>query len=443
MRAVMKIGIAISVLVLTAGSSLGQQSAAPITQPSTGWGFPSLDGNIHYALTASQLIRFGYYSKGAVTPSTAFTGNAAYSSTSEQAPFNMILAGGVVVSESSNTGTTGYVNLAASQGLKTGKWVFGLSDSLSFLPESPTTGVAGYAGVGDIGAVPVDGPVLGPAGGIITLSGSRIGNSISGDFERLLTNSTSISGGAAWGILHFIDGSDGSDSSRISSQLSVNHHLDARDTISVSGVYSVYDYGATENYLTFETKGVNASYSRLLSRTLAMSVSAGPEWVDSNNPAQIPARVITAGNAGLSYSHGLTNASLTYSRGINNGSGVLAGALSNSVIGTISHAYGRDWLVSVSGAYIQTSGLENVTTTEPGSGEIVFSAPEYEEFWTVFGTVQVTHKLGRRSSWYASYTNQHQTFSNTFNGTNAFYGTSQIIGIGITYSPRSTRLGQF
>ena len=99
-----------------------------------------------------------------------------------------------MLAESGQQNTTSYQNLAVSQKLITGKWVLGLSDSVSFLPQSPTVGLSGIAGVGDIGAGPIDGPGSGPAGGILTYSGSRLSNHLSGSMERLLTGKTSISG---------------------------------------------------------------------------------------------------------------------------------------------------------------------------------------------------------------------------------------------------------
>ena len=57
------------------------------------------------------------------------------------------------------------MNMSVSQGYIARNWVFNISDSFSFLPQSPTTGLSGIAGVGDLGSTPVQGPWKGRLGG--------------------------------------------------------------------------------------------------------------------------------------------------------------------------------------------------------------------------------------------------------------------------------------
>jgi hypothetical protein len=59
-----------------------------------------------------------------------------------------------------------------------------------------------------------------------------------------------------------------------------------------------------------------------------------------------------------------------------------------------------------------------------------------------YGVVQVSHAFTRTISGYASYTAQNQSLSQVFS-TNAFNGTSHIFGIGISWTPQATRLGDF
>lgn len=443
----MKIGISILTLFLMPGAfSYGQavpaggSSATPTASAaSSGFGFPSLDGTLHYALNASEIVQYGYYGSGNASASAVLSGDIAYSSTSVNAPFNMLFAGGVILAESGQQNTTTYENLAVSQGLISGKWVLGLSDSVSFLPQSPTTGLSGIAGVGDIGAVPIQGPSTGPAGGILTYAGSRLSNSLSGNVERLLTGKTSISGTGTWTILHFLHGNDGFDSTQVSGQAGLNHRIDARDSVSVNGVYSVVTFGANEGGLSFTTQGINGLYSRILNRTFSISASAGPQWVSSSNSALIPSSLNVAATAGLAFEHKLTTGRIGYSRGVNAGSGVQLGGLSDTVSVGVGHPIGRDWLASGNAAFTHTSSLAtNGVTPPPG---VIF--PIGGTFTTAFGGVQVSHRLGRTLSMYGSYGLQHQTHDAGFTGTNAFDGTSQTFGIGISFTPRSTRLGQF
>jgi len=390
-------------------------------------------------LGASQIVQYGYFGSGNVTGSAAVSGGIGYSSMSTKAPFDMVYSGGVLISESSGQNTSTYQDLSVSQGLMAGRWVFGLDDSVSYLPQSPTTGYSGIPGVGDIGVIPPGGPTAGYTGGLLTFSGDRVDNTVSGSAERLFTGKTSASAVGSWSIEHFLNGNEGFDNSGVSGEAALNHRIDGRDTISANAVYSLFTFGKNEGGINFETRGVNGVFTRLLSRTLSLEVSAGPQWVTSSDKALIPNSLSAAASAGLGYAHGLTNAELGYTRGVNGGSGVQLGGLSDTASAGVSHAYGREWLVAVTGSYSHTEALTKSNVLPPAGLTIPFGGT----FSTVFGGVQVTRRISRSLSGYASYTAQHQSYDSKFTGVNAFNGTSHTFGIGITYTPHALRLGQF
>ena len=221
----MKMWIPVSMLLLASAASYGQ--AVPTAEASTGSG-PGLswiDGTVHYSLGVSQLIQDGLYGAGNVTGATNLSGSAGYASMSKDKPFSMLYAGGVLFNTGSGQGTQTYQNIAASQGLIRGKWIFNISNSFSFLPQSPTTGYSGISGVGDLGTTPISGPSQGPAGGVLTFAANRISNTLSGSIERRLTGSTSVSGSGSWSILHFLDQQDGLNTTQISGQVGLNHRI--------------------------------------------------------------------------------------------------------------------------------------------------------------------------------------------------------------------------
>jgi hypothetical protein len=404
-----------------------------------------IDGTIHYSLSASEIVQFGYYGPGDVTESSALSGNLAYQGTSQRLPFSLLFAGGVLLPNQQGQGVTTFQNIAVSQGYVTRTWIFNVSDTFSFLPQSPTTGLSGVAGVGDLGVVPISGPTDGPAGGVFSLSGDRIGNSLSGSAERQLGRATSISAVGSWSVLHFLGDSNadpyGLDTTQVTGSVALNRRLDARSSASINAVYSDFTYGgSTQTNPLFtapniETRGINVSYQRSLSRSLSAGVSVGPQWVSSSNSALVPSALNLAVTASLSYHRRFTTASVAYSRGVNGGSGVLPGALSDSISGGVGRPIGRAWVASLSAGYTHTSGLAELGF--PGS------APIQADFNTVYGGGQVTRSISEHFSGYASYTIQDQTGNNQFPVQNALNGVSQTLGVGITFTPRSTRLGQF
>jgi len=442
----MKFRLAVSALLLTTGSiSYGQAVPAggtpmsPVTTNTVGPNLPDLDGIVHYALSASEIAQYGYYGSGVTTYSTTLSGDVSYTAKSATLPTNLILAGGVILANQSTQGTTGYTSVALSQGYVTRTWVFNISDSFSFLPQSPTTGLSGIAGVGDLGSIPVQGPVAGPAGGIFSTAGNRIANSLIGSVERQLDRSTSLSGSGTWTKLHFLDNSDALDNTQIAGVVALNRRLDPRSSVSLNAVYSTFSYGGAPTATSepdIETRGINLSYQRVLSRSLSASVSAGPQWVSSSNSTLVPSSLNVAASAGLSYQRGFTSASVGYSHGVNGGSGVLPGAISDSVSAYLGHTYGRNWVASLNAAYTHSAGL-----TQLSNGSSI--VPVNDVFDTVFGGAQLTRRISTHFSGYVSYEAQNQKQNNNIVVPNALNGTSQTFGIGITFTPRSTRLGQF
>jgi hypothetical protein len=411
-----------------------------MTTNTVGPNLPDLDGVVHYALTASEIAQHGYYGAGVTTYSTTLSGDVSYTAKSIVYPTNLIFSGGVIVANQSAQGTTGYVSAALSQGYVTRSWIFNISDSVSFLPQSPTTGLSGIPGVGDLGSTPVQGPVAGPAGGIFSASGNRIANALTGSAERQFGRATSVSGSGTWTKLHFLDSNDSFDNTQITGVVALNRRLDARSSASLNAVYSTFSYGGGASIANsqpdIETRGINGSYQRVLTRTLSASVSAGPQWVSSSNSTLIPSSLNVAASGSLSYQRGFTSASVSYSRGVNAGSGVLPGAISDSINGSLGHTFGHNWVGSLNMGYSHSSGL-----TQLFNGPSV--VPINESFDSVFGGAQVTRRISLHFSGYASFEAQNQTQNNNIALPNALNGTSQTFGIGITFSPRSTRLGQF
>lgn len=443
----MKIQTLISVLLLSMGASIAQGQALPTADSSMastlGPNLPNLDGVFHYSLSASEVIQFGYYGTGETTNATDLSGNAAYTSPNTTRPFSMLFSGGVILADQSGGGTNSFWNISASQGYVTRHWIFNISDSFSYLPQSPTTGLSGIAGVGDVGSVPTQGPGAGPIGGIITTSGNRIGNSVSGSVERTLTRNTSISGVGSWGVLHYLDSDAdaGLDTSQVSGSVSLNQRLDARSSIGVAGVYSTYSYsgeGSGLNTPDIETRGINLFYQRVLSRTLSVNASVGPQWVSSSNNTLVPDSTDIAVNAGIEYSYQNVHAGLSYSRGVNNGSGILPGSLTDSVAASAGRNFGRDWVVGLTASYSHSAGL----TQFLNGSSLVTTNATYD---TVYGGAQVTRRLSPHFSAYASYTAASQSSNDVVVpvSQNVLDSTFQSFGIGVTFTPRSTNLGQF
>jgi hypothetical protein len=426
-------------------------SSVPRYNP--GPSLPMIDGNLQYALTGSEIISLGLNGVSGVTATTNLSGDVEYLSTNMGHPFSLLYAGGLQFSTLAGHQTIYFQSLSVSQGFVGHGWAAGVSDSVSYLPSSPTTGLSGVPGVGDLGLQPLPDPSV-PAQTVLTNYSNRLSNTLGGNIERRLTGRTSLSGGASYGILRFVGADNpGLDSTQIGGQAGINHLLDRRSSVNVNAQYSTYSYSS--NTSSFNSRGVNLQYTRQLTKTLNLEASAGPQWTSgfeaSTLPAgvhqffpgsatafaivraapttivvAVPSRLGVAANLGLSYGRKSASFTASYSHGVNSGSGVQLGAIADTFTGGAQRSYGRMWTASATVAYGRTTGLVDSNSSN-----------------SVYGGIQVNRRLTNTLSGFASYTAIHQSVDAALAAQNAFNGFSQVFSLGITFAPRMTRLGQF
>jgi hypothetical protein len=239
-----------------------------------------------------------------------------------------------------------------------------------------------------------------------------------------------------------MDKNNGLDTSMTTGQAGINHQINLRSSVSLSAVYSTFDLtnvlnlfppGFPAGEITYQTKGVNLAYTRLWTRSLSTDVSAGPMWIQTSAAQLIPNRLNFYLSGGANYNRRLSNYSVRYMHGVNGGSGVQPGALSDTVSLTAGRTFNARWVGSASLVYTRTSGLLAIS---PGNSVDSITNTEY-------GVLQLTHGFSRTLSGYASYTLQNQSFNQGVLVPNAFNGMSHIFAIGISWTPRATRLGEF
>ena len=203
-RAVSARSLFLAVLVMTTvrpmlGQALPAAEAAPI---STGFALPRTAGTLNYAVSASESLSWGYYGNQGAAAGTNLSGDVAFLSISKLYPFSMVFSGG---HSWENLGQPSYtfLNLGMSQVLSLKKWSIVVSDSVSYLPGTPTAGLSGVAGVGDLGLSPVQvGADTGQ--GVLTNYSDRIANTVSGSAQHPLTGKTSMNVSGSYGFTRFL-----------------------------------------------------------------------------------------------------------------------------------------------------------------------------------------------------------------------------------------------
>ena len=418
---------AVVVLLATLAGARMFAQAAPAGEASyPGFQLPSIGGSLSYALSVSESITSGYVNQGTGT-STNFSGDVAYLSGSERHPFSMVYTGGYLLGNS-GVNSVYYQSLSLSQVAHAGRWTFIGSDSVSYLPETPTIGLSGVPGVGDLGGDPTQLGV-GTGLGILTVNGARVSNTASVSAVRNLTASTSISLTGTDSIQRFLDSSaEGFDSNAESGSVGLQHRLDARSSVGGSYTYSRSSF--SNSSYAFSSQLATVQYSRQLSRQLSMNVFAGPQWSTGNNALLEPTAVNLSVGFGLAYRGKMTTQALNYTRGTNTGFGVLQGARSDSINYTVSRNFARVWNTSATLGYSRSTSLFNNAIT-----------PAFSTDAEVAGA-QVSRSLTRRLSAFASFTVAHQTTGGIPGTAIAFDGTYEVVSAGLTFSPGPIRLNR-
>ncbi|AFL89058.1 hypothetical protein Terro_2822 [Terriglobus roseus DSM 18391] len=424
-----------TILSLTCVTAMHAQAAPSVTPTISAPGtVPSLStapiaGEFSYSLTGSESYVTGYQGTSNSGSSTNISGQATYVSNSETHPLSLIYSGGYFFGNGGDLNSSSYQNVGVSQLLISRRWRLGIADTITFLPSSPLYGVSGVPFSGDIGTTPITTGGI-PTQSILTNYGQQVSNTVSGSVSRDITGKTFVEGFGSYTVQRFLQ--TGLNNNSVGASASLGHHFSARDTVSGSYTYAKYSFSTPVsgfNNFAFSSNGVSASYSHAFNRKLSLQLSAGPQWISSNQPALIPDRVLFASAVSIGYQGERTRTTISYNRSPNIGSGVLLGALSDNINVTAQRNFSRNWTGGITANYGRASGLAAV----PG---------ENIQTKSFYGGVQATRRLGENFSAFGSYSAATQSSSGQAIARNAFDGTAHIVTVGLTFAPRSMRFGR-
>jgi hypothetical protein len=248
---------------------------------------------------------------------------------------------------------------------------------------------------------------------------------------RQITRSTFINGSASWQVLRFL-GNQGINSTEESGTVGPSYRIDARSSL---GADATYDY-TTDQYqggnFDFTSEGLTFYYKRQWSHAISMSIALGPQRTYGSDATAllIPSQINLTANVGLTYTRKMTSVGLYYSRATNSGSGVVYGALTDDVTINVQQQFMRNWQVALTGSYIRSSSLAQIAAINTVTQGI-------------YGGVQASRKINRSLSGYFSYTTITQSVNDTAATPNVFSGLSQVIAVGLTYSPGAIHSDHF
>lgn len=409
----MRTGYTLLAIFLAAGT-VAKAQVVPAVTPGPNR-LPVVSGTLRANLSYSQNAQF-YDNR--TTQSAIASGEVAYASPSQIRPFSLAYTGGDMWNYSGKNGESGvFQHLMASQGILGRDWTFSLGDNVSYMPQAPTSGFSGIPGVGNLPTSST------PSQTILTLHTRSVDNTVNSSYTHRLNHATSLSGNGSYEIERFPDG-NGLETNQWQVGPQVTRRLNALNSIFGQYSYSRFSYpGYT---ITMQTQAAQFGGQRNWNRRLSTSASAGPEWTQGSDSAQIPSSTGLSVKANAFYQARSMTATLNYSQGTTGSAGAIQsfGTRSSNATAGLARQFGRDLSISATGGYMRTQGVKQAGVTN-----------------SEYGSVSATRKLGRYFNVFANY-NVTKQLSSSVLSANAIRGVSQNINFGIGYSPREIHFRQ-
>jgi hypothetical protein len=370
---------------------------------------------LQYALRYSQSGAFQSENQ------TSWQANASaevnYANGIKRFPFNLNYGGGYTRNLAGPSIATGlFQRLLISQGYVGTRWNILASDSVYYLPQSPTMGFSGIPGTGE----PIGGPGSTPPSSlpILTVNTRIVNNVAMGEIGLSLNNTTTLSVGGTSQNLRFLDG-NGQDTDAPTANVGITRRLDARNSLAGQYSYSRFSYG--DSNFTLEINNALIDYHRAWTRHLNTDASVGPQWIKGAGSAAQPSSTKFSASAAVNYQFRFGSTNLSYNHQTNSGAGFLLGTTVDSANAGYSREFGKNFSIGISGSYTRSTGLTN--------NEIISGK---------FGGVQATRRMGRYLSVFANYTAIDQSSSSSSLPVNILNQLDQVVAFGIGYTPRAT-----
>ena len=434
-------------------SNASPQDLTPDTQPLAGAQVLSLgspEQRSYWQLHAdvnSTATSNGLGAVGGWTTYTTFLGGINLHAFARHSNLGLSYVGGGLVSNDGGTSNGITQELSLSETLSWQRVTVSFFNQGSYLPQ---TGF-GYGGMGGLalpGAPTQLQPGLTPAGTILTTRGQQLANSSFGEINFKISPQSSFTFLGGYSLLHFFE-NDLLNTNNAVFQAGYNREITRKNTIALLYRFNAFRYSSGGQALNDNIAHV--SFARRVTGRLAFQISAGPEVTFVSTPGSpassalavrqphLPLQSLGTSSAtsgtivnwslgtSLTYQLERTGLGLSYFHGVNGGSGVLAGAIGDTVTASLSRPLSRSWGSSFSAGYARNTAL---------------AIPGFETFsqsynyW--FGRATLNHSWTRTLNLFLSYQMNYQDSNSAFCagptcGTNVIINS---VSVGLDWLPR-------
>lgn len=346
----------------------------------------------------------------------------------------LVYAGGGTVTSDSSIGNTVLQQLELGDKITFRRTEISFFNSTTYIPEASF----GYGGLGGVN-LPGTGMLgLGefvPEQSILAARDQRVSNADLGQVNYRVSRRTSVTLLGGYSLLHFLGGGF-FDFREPMVQAGYNYQWTGKDTVAL--LYRFDDFQFTGLGESIRDNRADVSYGRRVTGRAAFEVQAGPEAVFFNisNPSATgtgtSGTVTTGGsssqllwnlNSSLTYAVPRGTVSFAYSHGVNGGSGVLVGAVADTVSVGGTRALSQTFTANARFGYARNTSL---------NGPIQLIGTRDYDYW--FGGADLSRAFGRYLTLLLSYQYQRQTSSAPVCiGSDCGTFTRNLISVGVTW----------
>jgi len=328
---------------------------------------------------------------------TYLTGGLAVNRTSGGSQFLLDYLGGGTFSNTASPGNSVIQNLEFSEVNHWGRWSVMVGDHVSYTSQSPF-GFGGLGGLGNFGVSPGNGEGSSsgfrhgflPDQSILINGPHQVSNAAIGQTDYALSHRSSLTFVGSYGILNFAE-SGFQNSTSVGLQGGYNYSLDRVNSIAVFYRFDDLSFPIVSERVKDHT--AQFSYARRITGRMNFQVSAGPDILESKSPISGPNRTISwAASASFKQQYRLLAVGLTYDHYLTGGSGILVGAKTDLVAGSLDRTLNRNWHGAISVGYSRNQPLQGTNANAS------LSSPQA---W--FGSVRVSRQFVRYGSFFFAY----------------------------------------
>ena len=322
---------------------------------------------------------------------------------------------------------------AVTQSVRGRRWGLMLADRASFLPES-SFGFSGFGGLGGFspGLGGSFGSTLGnlnpaytPNQSIFSGRGDPFSNTTVVQLEYIASARSGFTASGSYGILRFGESRFIESDQRVYS-VGYNYMATRKDTVALNYGYGQFRFKGVS--LGFDNHFAQISYGRRITGRAAFELSGGPQVMVFRNSTTTSNRNYSwNAHTALHYRASRADLGLSYGHFTSSGSGVLFGAETDQLQGSLGFRLTRNWSALLSPGYAHNSRLRETTAGD-------FSV-NYDNVYAGFG---LRRALGRYMDVSFNYNLQDQRVS--FTGTSGtLTGSSylrHLFGFGLSWHTR-------